>query len=311
MITHLQGRERALESFGWTGREAEWIALVCLHSGVFTRAQLSSFLGVDRWKAFRFVRDMSVRRLASETIFEGRKVCRIAGRRIYRALGAEDIRHRRTASPEVLLRRLLSLDFLIERPDLPWLPTEPEKVGALEALDIERRLFPLRVYRGAAGSTRRYFPVKLPVALDTERAVFVYAEPGHDTSSAICAWRDAHQRLWEALRDRGRSIEIVVVGRTREELRRARTILGKCAGRHMVSDPSAVPASNGVARREIARIEQAILRRDRTVVEEYGSLQACLKRIVALKDIDQSSGPEALINGVTTWRSTRLPGSGS
>ena len=311
MTAHLQGRERALELFGWTGREAEWIALVCLHSGVFTRAQLSSFLGIDRWKAFRFVRDMSERRLASETIFEGRKVCRIAGRRIYRALGAEDIRHRRTASPEVLLRRLLSLDYVIERPDLPWLPTEPEKVGALEALDIERRLFPLRVYRGAAGSTRRYFPVKLPVALDTERAVFVYAEPGHDTSSAICSWRDAHRRLWEALRDRGRSVEIVAVGRTREELRRAGTILGKCVRRNVASDPSAVPASNGAARREIARIEQAILRRDRAVVEEYGNLQACLKRIVALKDIVQSSGPEALINGVTTWRSARLPGGGS
>ena len=39
MIEHLQGREKALEPLGWTGREAEWVALVCLHSGVFTRAQ--------------------------------------------------------------------------------------------------------------------------------------------------------------------------------------------------------------------------------------------------------------------------------
>ena len=27
MIEHLRGRERALEPLGWTGREAEWIAL--------------------------------------------------------------------------------------------------------------------------------------------------------------------------------------------------------------------------------------------------------------------------------------------
>ena len=39
MIEHLREREKALEPLGWTGREAEWIALVCLHSGVFTRAQ--------------------------------------------------------------------------------------------------------------------------------------------------------------------------------------------------------------------------------------------------------------------------------
>ena len=45
MIDHLRGREKALEAFGWTGRRAEWIALACLHGGVFTRAQWTSFLG--------------------------------------------------------------------------------------------------------------------------------------------------------------------------------------------------------------------------------------------------------------------------
>ena len=159
MIAHLQGREQALEPFGWTGRQAEWIALACLHSGVFTRAQLSAYLRIDRWQALRFVRAMSERRLAADETLEGRKVCRICGRGIYRALGAEDIRHRRTASDEVLLRRLLSLDYVLEHPGLPWLPTESEKVGAFEALGVERRILPSRLYRGAAGNTRRYFPL--------------------------------------------------------------------------------------------------------------------------------------------------------
>ena len=160
MIAHLRGWEAALEPFGWTGPRAEWIALACLHSGVFTRAQLSAHLDLDRWKALRFVRAMSERRLAADETLEGRKVCRICGRGIYRALGAEDIRHRRIASTEVLMRRLLSLDYVLEHSDLPWLPTEHEKVAAFEALGIERGLLPVRVYRGAAGSTRRYFPVK-------------------------------------------------------------------------------------------------------------------------------------------------------
>ena len=160
MIAHLAGRERALEPFGWTGRQAEWIALACLHSGVFIRAQLSAYLRIDRWQAIRFVRAMSERRLAADETLEGRKVCRICGRGIYRALGAEDLRHRRTASDEVLLRRLLSLDYVLQHTGLSWLPTEPEKVGAFEALGIERRLLPSRLYRGAAGNTRRYFPLK-------------------------------------------------------------------------------------------------------------------------------------------------------
>ncbi len=64
---------------------------------------------------------------------------------VSRALGAEHIRHRHGASTEVLLRRLLSLDYVIEHTDLPWLPTEQEKVAAFEALGIERSLLPVRV----------------------------------------------------------------------------------------------------------------------------------------------------------------------
>ena len=48
MIEHLKGREQALASLGWTGREAEWIALVCLHSGVFTRAQFCHYFEAHR-----------------------------------------------------------------------------------------------------------------------------------------------------------------------------------------------------------------------------------------------------------------------
>ena len=80
------------------------------------------------------------------------RVCRIFSRGLYRALGAEHIRHRRTASADVLMRRLLSLDYVIEHSGLPWLPTEPEKVAAFEALGIERGLLPVAgLPRSAAG----------------------------------------------------------------------------------------------------------------------------------------------------------------
>ena len=104
MIEHLRGRDRKLESLGWTGQDAEWIALVCLHSGVFTRAQFCDYFGVQSASgAFRFVQDLD--RTASRP-FEthlfgfngGGKTCRISSKAIYRALGVENIRHRRTAS---------------------------------------------------------------------------------------------------------------------------------------------------------------------------------------------------------------------
>ena len=226
MIAHLKEREQALGAFGLTGRLAEWIALASLHGGVFTRAQLSDWLGASRFKVLRLVQAWTERRLVTEETVRGLKVCRVCARGIYRALGAEDIRHRRITSTEVVVRRLLSFDYVIEHPGLPWLPTEPEKVGAFEALGIQRSLLPVRVYRGAAGGARRYFPRGMPLALDSRRAVFVHADPGYDTSTALHSWRDRHRRLWEALREDGLSVEAVGVACARRPHDRARRSSG-------------------------------------------------------------------------------------
>ena len=129
MIAHLRGREAALEPFGWTGRQAEWIALACLHSGVFIRAQWSRFLDAHPEQVRRGVHALIAQGAATEETVPGIKgigrVCRIFSRQLYRALGAEDIRHRRSASEAVLMRRLLSLDYVLEHPGLPWLGGNP------------------------------------------------------------------------------------------------------------------------------------------------------------------------------------------
>ena len=101
MIEHLRGREQKLEPLGWTGREAEWIALVCLHSGVFTRPQFCYYFDTESKRAHRFVKALVERRQAVEgdsIIFNGgARLCRISSKPIYRALGVENIRHRRKA----------------------------------------------------------------------------------------------------------------------------------------------------------------------------------------------------------------------
>ena len=128
MIEHLKGRERALTALGWTGREAEWIALVCLHSGVFTRPQFCHYFDTQRMTASRFVKALVARRAGVEsdhvTVNGGGRTCRISGKAIYRALGVENIRHRRNAGTPVVMRRLLSLDFVLEHPGMNWLPTD-------------------------------------------------------------------------------------------------------------------------------------------------------------------------------------------
>ena len=168
MIEHLRGRDRKLEPLGWTGQHAEWITLVCLHSGVFTRAQFCQYFDTaGRGPAHRFVKTLLARKQAVETewptLNNGGKTCRISNKAIYRALGVENIRHRRTASDLVVMRRLLSLDFVLEHPGMNWLPAEPEKVEFFEELGLPLRLIPRRIYCGMVGNQKHYFALKLPL----------------------------------------------------------------------------------------------------------------------------------------------------
>ena len=200
MIEHLRGRERKLEALGWTGPEAEWIALVCLHSGVFTRAQFCHYFNTDRKQALRFVQALIDRRAAVEsdhvTFNGGGRTCRISNKPIYRALGVENIRHRRKACPPVVMRRLLSLDFVLEHPGMNWLPAEPEKVAFFDGLGLSRRLIPRRIYYGAVGAQKRYFALKLPIAADPETVTFAYVDPGHRDGSGVAL---LGSRAWAAL----------------------------------------------------------------------------------------------------------------
>ena len=306
MIAHLRGRERALEAFGWTGRRAEWIALACLHGGVFTRLQWTSFLGCHPEKVRRAVRalvaqDLAVEEAPADGIHGIGRVCRIRARKVYRALGAEDIRHRRITSRDVLMRRLLAVDYVLERPRLSWLPTEAEKVAAFEALGIERRILPHRTHRGAAVNIRRYFHLGLPLALEAERAVFVHVDPGHETATSLRAWGAAHRELWRMLRDRGRRIEVVAVTRNWEASRRARTVLGNWARDPRPSEYDAW------LRREIDRIQHILLRGDAREIEEAcGTIQGGLVRLAALRKRARRQTGRGLFHRVATWRTERL-----
>ena len=156
---------------------------------------------------------------------------------------------------------------------------------------------PSQLYRGAAGSTRRYFPLKLPVALDGDRALFVYTDPGHDTLTAFSTWTDAHGCLWEALAKRHRSVEVV---RTDKEFDRAQAILQRRVRAAGLSEAS------GDVREELARIERAILRGTPEVLEESGGLQTALKRSVALEKQARSQPARGSIHRGSTWKSVRL-----
>ena len=306
MIEHLRGRDRKLEPLGWTGQDAEWIALVCLHSGVFTRAQFCHYFDARRNRALRFVQTLVERRQAIEgewpLLNGGGKTCRISSKPIYRALGVEDIRHRKNASNPVVMRRLLSLDFVLEHPGMNWLPAEPEKVEFFEKIGLPLRLLPRRIYYGAAGNQKRYFALKLPLAVDPETVTFAYVDPGHQTDTELRSWGAAHGPLWDALRKKGRQVRVIGIAVANATLDRAVRVLEAWAA----AEPG-TPAEGLTVKQEIKAIDDAMTHSDENFLARYGGFGGAMKRSAALQTLPQAKLTEGVsIDDYSTWRAVRF-----
>ena len=283
---------------------------MCLHSGAFTRAQYSTFIGTEHWEpARRLVSALVRQEWASERSWEDvglgtsppgdrrSRLCRIWSREVYRALGVENIRHRRPAVAAALLRRLLSLDYVLDHLNEPWLPTEGEKVDAFAALGVPLDVLPRRDYHGPRGVRRRHFPGKFPAGLGNEEATFVYPDAGDATAAGLCTWGESHRGLWAALRGLDRKVRVVVTSRGHRNLARAERVLARWlrAG----GDPRA-----GDAERE--RLEAGIRKLDAGVLAEYGDLNGALARLSELRKMPTQATGEGWIDAGATWFPRRL-----
>ena len=226
----------------------------------------------------------------------GARAVLLTGKAPYRALGIPDVRHRRAkdATTQVLMRRVLSLDYLIERPTLAWLPTEADKVQRFEALGIERRTFPYRMY-GPHGKPQipRYFAFKLPIAVDEQAATFVYVDAGQSTDSELRAWGVAHAPLWAALRARTFAAHVVAVS------------TGAAA-----ADPAGQTKADPDIRQEIARLEKAITAGNRDLLRAAGGFDTAADRLELLQQLPDGTPTTATARGAidrfTLWPTVRL-----
>ena len=316
----LEQRAAPLAALGWSARDAEWIALVALHSGVFTRSQyIDFFQDSGRVGALRFVRALIEKKAGAEDerpIFPGgARAVLLTSKTLYRVLGITDVRHRRgkEATTEVLMRRLLSLDYLIERPTLGWLATEEDKVRQFDALGISRATLPYRKYGATDKAQPRYFALKLPIAVDDQAATFVYVDPGQRTDSELRAWGAAHMPLWAALRARTFAVQVVAVGMGAEAAQRAATVLNNWT---QDGDGTAPPEPTGPTkadpeiRQELARIEGALTTGDPAAISALGGFKNATRRLIAIRAMPDGTPTRTTARGAVdryaTWNTTRL-----
>ena len=207
-------------------------------------------------------------------------------------------------------RRLLSLDFVLEHPGLDWLPTEPEKVEFFEGLGLPRRLIPRRLYHGAVGNQKRYFALKLPIAVDAQTATFAYVDPGNSTDTELRSWGVAHEWLWRALRGKGIQVRAVVIGANHTATMQAKAALhtwGNGTGKPGQQTGPGPTQNDPAVKAEMQYIENAIINLDTELMAKYGGFQRTSKRLIELKTLPRSKGTTGVsIDGYETWVSRRL-----
>ena len=310
---HLDGRARKLaDSLDLPADLAEWLAVSALHSGCFLRSQLLYYRGIDienitgadRKTITRLIHLLTSRQLITETSYESMGLlARVTNKSIYRHIGADNIRHRRETSLPLTFRRLLSLDFVLDHPQLPWLPTEEEKVACFDRLGIERSHLPHRVWHGATGQTIRLFGNKHPIAVDPggKQAWFVYADSQEESPQGVCSWRTEHKALWSELYLLGFQLHIVHAS--------FNTRLAKSVNRVLTSwkhQPHST-VSRAEIERELARVQQAIQSKDGSALKVYGGFNGALRALASIKNgLEEHDKLASFTATYSTWISERI-----
>ena len=200
------------------------------------------------------------------------------------------------------MRRLLSLDFVLEHPGMNWLPTEGEKVEFLEGLGVHSNLIPRRIYYGSVGAQKRYFALKLPVAGGAQTVTFAYVDPGRDTTGELNTWGAAHGPLWDAIRAKGRRVEVIAIGAELDAVLRADRMLQLWAA----AEPGKVIEGLTV-KQEISAIREALHKDDREFMSQYGGINQAADRYKELLTLPEAELVKGVsIDGYSTYRATRF-----
>jgi hypothetical protein len=161
-------RVLALQAFRYTARQSQFLLRVALHSGYFLRRQYVGFIGRGH--------GLATTRFLAGTVSRGHvqivparrhgHLFHLFARPVYAALDQEDNRHRRQAAWAAVIRKLLTLDFVLSQPDAQFIATEADKVALLQDTGgVSDERWPSKRYesrRRGGRPTVRYFVDKMP-----------------------------------------------------------------------------------------------------------------------------------------------------
>jgi hypothetical protein len=178
------GRVAALMEFGFTERQARFLAHVLVFSGVFLERQYRAFTGlVHGRKTQEFLAGLVDRGYATAitpgALHRGR-LYHVQFKPLYEAIGEANNRHRKPASLGRFVERLMLLDAVLADHRYGWLGTEQDKRTYFrEALEypLPDAWYPHLTFHSSTDKTIRFFPEKMPIGVPLKgerRHVFLY-----------------------------------------------------------------------------------------------------------------------------------------
>jgi len=201
----------AIERYGYTSTEAQFLYLVATHSGYFTQQQFFRFAGVNRGGMGTRLTTKAIQhghirtaRLARHTL-----IYNLFSRPFYELIEKDNLRNRRRLSDELIRTRLLILDFVLAHPEHDYLETEHDKVRYFhEERSLPVALLPHRTYRGtqSQSETQRYFVDRFSIFLNRLTAsdvrsfpTFLYCDSTNNSLVGFLSYLEKYQPLLHCL----------------------------------------------------------------------------------------------------------------
>jgi hypothetical protein len=196
----------AIRGYGYTQVESEFLYLVATYSGYFTQRQFLHFARAKKGgRANRFTQKV-LRFRHGRTARYGYHtlIYNLYSPLIYSSIDKENLRIRRFLSNDLIRRRLLILDFVLDHLGNQYLETERDKVAYFcDRQNISLPALPGRIYKGikSNSTSKRYFLDRFPIMISGDPThslplgipTFVYCDfPDHSLLSYI-----SHLRSYE------------------------------------------------------------------------------------------------------------------
>jgi len=198
-----------LTQLGYTAEEARFLYIAATHSGYFTHRQFLAFAGTRPGKhSQNFLEKLLAARHATHHTYpSGGRVYHIFSRKVYKAIGRDNLRTRRKHQLEYIKTRILVLDFVLSNLDCEYLETEAEKVPFFESrFNLSLALLPAKTYTSklSRDSSLRFFVDRFPIFLrvasaSTPRLTFTYMDAGAATIQGFGTHLHAYRELLRRL----------------------------------------------------------------------------------------------------------------